>query len=84
MPPSEYWLAPERKNETVDFLSNQIVLMEAITLGFLIAIAQLVFIGNLGDAPPRLSGDFWYVLVAFVGAMVWFALKMILRFRKTD
>jgi len=81
IPNRDYWLAPERREETVAFLSNQVVWIEAGTLAFLIAIAQLVFKENLGDAPPRLSGDFWYVLAAFVGATVWFCVKIILRFR---
>ena len=81
IPNRDYWLSPERRHETVAFLSNQVVWIEAITLAFLIAIAQLVFKENLGDAPPRLSGDFWYVLAAFVGATVWFTVRIILRFR---
>jgi len=84
IPHREYWLSPERREDTAEFLSDQILWIEAATLGFLMAIAQLVFKGNLGDASPRLSGDFWYVLVAFVGATLWFALRIILRFRRTD
>jgi hypothetical protein len=84
IPHREYWLSPERREGTVEFLSKQIVWLEALTLAFLIVIAQLVFKGNLGDAPPRLSGDFWYVLVAFVGATLWVAIGIILRFRRTD
>ena len=37
---------------------------------------------NLGDAPPRLSGDLWYVLAAFVGSVAPLSLRMILRFRR--
>ena len=84
IPNRDYWLSPERRQETVAFLSNQVVWIEAITLAFLIAIAQLVFKENLGDAPPRLSGDFWYVLAAFVGATVWFCVRIILRFRTRE
>jgi len=84
IPNREYWLAPERRRETVAFLSNQVVWIEAATLAFLIAIAQLVFKENLGDAPPRLSGDFWYIFAAFVGATVWFCVKILLRFRTTE
>lgn len=82
IPHRQHWLAPERRDDTVVFLSTQIVWMEAVTLGFLMAIAQLVFTKNLGDTPPRLSGDFWYLLVAFVGTMLWFVLRIVLRFRK--
>jgi hypothetical protein len=43
-------------------------------------IAQLVFRENLGGFPPRLPGEFWYVLAAFVAGMVWLALTIVLRF----
>ena len=84
IPHRDYWLAPERRQETVGFLSNQVLWMETATLAFLIAIAQLVFKENLGGSPPRLSGDFWYILAAFVGATVWFSARIILRFRTRE
>ena len=84
IPHRDYWLSPERRGETITFMSSQILWMEAATLAFLIAIAQLVFKENLGDAPPRLSGDFWYVLVPFVGVILWFSLRIILKFRRRD
>jgi hypothetical protein len=82
IPHREYWLSPERSEETVSFLADQILWIEALTLGFLVAIAQLVFKENLGEAPPRLSGEFWYVLVGFVAAVLWLATRIILRFRR--
>jgi hypothetical protein len=57
----------ERRDGTIGFTSNQMVWIEAVTLAFLILVAQLVFKESLGDAPPWLSGGFWYVLAAFVG-----------------
>ena len=84
IPHREYRLSPERREETIAFMSNKIIWMEAATLAFLMAIAQIVFKENLGDAPPRLSGDFWYVLVAFVGATLWFTARILLRFRRPN
>ena len=77
----DYWFSPERREESVGFLKNQMLWMETATLGFLVALAQIIFIENLGNAPPRLPGDFWYVLVAFVAAILWFSLRIVLRFR---
>lgn len=76
----DYWFSPERREESLEFLKNQILWMEAATLGFFVAMAQLIFRGNLGDAPPRLPGNFWYVLIAFVAAILWFSLRIVLRF----
>jgi uncharacterized membrane protein len=81
IPNREYWLAPERRAETVEFIAGQVVWIEIATLGFLMAIAQLIFIENLGGDAPRLSGDFWYVLVAFVCVVLWIGARIILRFR---
>lgn len=78
-----YWFSPERREESLEFLKNQILWIETATLGFFVAIAQIIFMENLGDVPPRLSDDFWYVLVAFVAAVLWFALRIILRFLRT-
>ena len=54
IPNREYWLADERRPETVEFISNHVIWIQAATLGFLIAIAQSVFLANMSDAAPRL------------------------------
>ncbi len=77
----DYWFSPEKREESLEFMKNQILWIEAATLGFFVAIAQLIFRGNLGDAPPRLPGNFWYVLIAFVATILWFSLRIALRFR---
>jgi uncharacterized membrane protein len=77
----DYWFSPEKREESLEFLKNQILWMEAATLGFFVAIAQFIFSGNLGDATSRLPGDFWYVLVAFIAVILWFSLRIVLRFR---
>ena len=76
----DYWFSPERQEESLEFMKNQILWMETATLGFFVAMAQFIFRGNLGDAPPRLPGDFWYVLIAFVAVILWFSVRIIRRF----
>ena len=82
IPHKVYWFSPERQEESRAFLRNQILWIETATLGFLVALAQLIFRENLGSAPPRLPGDFWYVLGAFVAAVLWFSVRIIRRFRR--
>jgi len=82
IPHRHYWLAPERRAETAEFLGNQVVWLEVLTLGFLIAVAQLTYVKNLGEGPPRLSNDFWYVLGAFVAATVWVSARIVARFAR--
>lgn len=81
IPNREYWLSGERRAETLDFISNQVMWIEAATLGFLMALAQIIFLTNTSDAAPRLSSDFWIVTVAFVAVVVWLSVKIVLRFR---
>ncbi|MCK4510554.1 DUF1648 domain-containing protein [bacterium] len=82
IPHKDYWFSPERQEESRAFLRNQILWIETATLGFLVALAQLIFRENLGSALPRLPGSFWYVLVAFVAAVLWFSVRIIMRFRR--
>ncbi len=82
IPHKDYWFSPERQEESRAFLRNQILWIETATLGFLVALAQLIFRENLGSALPRLPGSFWYVLVAFVAAVLWFSVRIITRFRR--
>jgi len=82
IPHKEYWFSPERQEESRAFLRDQILWIETATLGFLVALAQLIFKENLGSALPRLPGNFWYVLVAFVAAVLWFSVRIIRRFSR--
>ena len=82
IPHKDYWFSPERQEESRAFLRNQILWIETATLGFLVALAQLLFRENLGSALPRLPGNFWYVLVAFVATVLWFSVRIITRFRR--
>ncbi len=77
----DYWFSPERRGESLEFLKNRILWIETATLGFLVALAQIIFRESLGDAPPRLSGDFWYVMIVVVVAVLWLGLQIVLRFR---
>jgi uncharacterized membrane protein len=81
IPNRQYWLASERRDESVSFIRTQVMWMETATLVFLMAIAQIIFTLNLSGAPRRLPGDFWIVAVAFVAVIVWFAARIMLRFR---
>jgi len=82
VPHKDYWFSLGRQEESWAFLRSQILWMETATLGFLVALAQLIFRENLGSALPRLPDGFWYVLVAFVAAILCFSVRIITRFRR--
>ncbi len=82
IPNKHYWFSPERQEESRAFLRDQILWIETATLAFLVALAQLLFRENLGSALPRLPGSFWYVMIAFVAAVLWFSVRIIRRFSR--
>ena len=81
IPNPEYWLTPERRRETLRYTWTRVVWLEAATLAFLIAIAEIIFRANRGAGPPTLTRDFFIVLVAFVVAIIWQSVSMMLKFR---
>ena len=46
IPNRHYWMASERRDESVGFLRTHVLWMEAATLVFLIAVAQIIFSAN--------------------------------------
>jgi uncharacterized membrane protein len=83
VPNAAYWLAPERRQKTVTFLRAQVLWIVTATLGFLIAIAQLLFAINQRGASPTLPRNFWIIIVAFAAAVIWFALRIAIRLSGT-
>jgi len=83
LPNRDYWLAPERRRESVAFVARTVVWIENATLVFLIALAEIVFRANLAHGPTRLPlPTVWAILVAFVAALTWLVVRIYARFRK--
>ena len=80
LPNRDYWLAPERRQQTLDFLSRGFLWFAAATLALMIDLFHQVFEVNLrGGGPlahPKLS------LGLYVGFAVVFAVALQLRFRQ--
>jgi len=77
MPNRDYWFATERHEETWLKVSTFSLWMAAVTLAFLIAVAEAMFRANLADTTtPRLGPMFWWALGVYLGMMavgtVWF------------
>ena len=72
LPNKEYWLAPERRAETIDYLSRQAIRFSSMLLAFLCYAHWLVVKANQ-ITPPTLSSR-WFIggLVVFlVATLVW-------------
>jgi uncharacterized membrane protein len=83
IPNKDYWLAPERRAGSLRFVWGQILWLEAATLAFLLAVAEVVFRTNLGGDPAVLpTPNFAILLVIFVVVTGWLSLRILLRFRR--
>jgi uncharacterized membrane protein len=82
MPNRDYWLAQERRGESLGFLWTRTIWIEVTTLAFLIVVAQFIFRANLAGGGPRLTGDFALVIIAFVAAVIWQSVDLIRRFSR--
>ena len=80
IPNRDYWLAEVRRRATVDYVTEQFLWMECLTLAFLIAVAQTIFKANLRGGAPTLPQDFWVSLVAFIAGVGWICVRIVTRF----
>ena len=79
IPRRDYWLAPERRTETARTLRSYGLLLAGLTSFFFLAMHLLVVAANEAQ-PPRLSRDFWWLLVAFLGAVGGMSVHLYRRF----
>jgi uncharacterized membrane protein len=80
LPNKEYWLAPERRAETLAFFEKQFAWFGCVFLLLLFSVMELVMQGNLSPTPQLSTGPFLLLISAFVlFTMVW-SLAMLRRF----
>jgi len=79
IPRRDYWLAPERRDETARTLMRFGLLMVGFESLFFLAIHLLVVAANESQ-PVRLSNDVWWLLVAFLATTGVFLFKLYRRF----
>jgi len=71
MPNREYWFAPQRSEKTWVKVSTFALWMAAVTLAFLIAVAEVMFRANLANpTAPRLGVSFAWVVGGFIVVML--------------
>jgi hypothetical protein len=81
LPKKEYWLAPERKDETMRYLSETMLRLHNITITFLIATMHMTIKYNTSGQKidPELFG---ILFVAFIGYTVLWSVWLIVRFMR--
>ena len=81
LPNRDYWLAPERKQETLANICASLIGFANVTMLFMLGVMILTFRANL--APEKsLSNWFWFYLIAYLLYTVIWTVMIILRYRR--
>jgi uncharacterized membrane protein len=84
VPNKEYWLAPERREDTIAFFKAQFAWFGCAFLAFLLVVNQLVFKANQ-TLPRHLDNtEFVIALFAFLAYVGIWTVRLVLRFSKTN
>ncbi len=66
MPSKDYWLAPERKDESLALVARQLLIMGNATLCFVMLLFKFIIDANLvEDSPPTLGWGTWVAAGAY-------------------
>ncbi len=79
LPHREYWLAPERRDETHAYLLRHALWLACMQMLLVIALHLLVVEANRQD-PPRLSNAVWGLLFCFIAGIAAWLVTMIRHF----
>lgn len=80
LPNKNYWLAPERKKQTLNSLSIFFIWMGNVAIIFFMVIFNLAYQVNV--SPNDKSYNFWIALILFIIANVYMIYHLFKRFRK--
>ena len=79
IPNRDYWMADERKAETIEYVNNAAIRMGIATMALMVFVMQYAFEANL-QQEPRLSGNAgWALVLYFLFLAVWLV-KFLKRF----
>lgn len=81
MPHKDYWLAPERRRESLAMLGQQLLWMGTATVVFMAYALELVIQANL-DPAPRLGGGFVWALGLYLAAVLAWTVWLIRHFNR--
>jgi uncharacterized membrane protein len=84
LPKKDYWLAPERREGTFLFFSEQMLLFGNATFLFLIVTFQLAIQANLTDASRFSSETMWILLGGYLLFVAIWLVRFVLKFKGVD
>jgi uncharacterized membrane protein len=82
VPNRSYWLAPERRAQTIRFLSRQMVTFASLVILFLCYVQWLVVKANAHTPPAMNQSAFLVGLAVFLGCTFSWVLRVLRRFAR--
>ena len=82
LPNKDYWLAPARRQETMDRITDQMFFFGATSIFLLDAISFLCFSANLMPVPAMPVALLWGMLVGFILLNLFWTTYMLRSFRR--
>lgn len=83
LPHKAYWLAPERREETVRIISAYLLWLGIATLALISHVMGVAMAANL-EPEPRLGDTFWWALGLYLGFVAVWLVAFIRHFYRTD
>ncbi len=84
LPNKEFWLSPERREDTLTFLRAQIAWLGCVLLAFLLFVMELVFRANLHTPPQLNTAVFVPALLAFLAFSTTWTIRLVFHFFRTE
>jgi hypothetical protein len=81
IPNRDYWLAPQRREQTMEFLRRQMMALGIVHLLLAVFTVQLAILANL-QQESRLHGSMWWALGSYFLFVSLWLIHLVLHFRK--
>jgi uncharacterized membrane protein len=81
LPNKAYWLSPQRRGETHEFLVNHFAAFGAATLTLIIIVFQLAILANIPGNAPSMPPLIWVLLVAYLAFSGLWIVRLLAKFR---
>ena len=81
LPNREYWLAPERREQSIADIGNSLLRIGQATVLFLLVVMLDTFEANL-HPPVQLTLPFWPLLLLYLAVITWQTVWLLRRFRR--
>lgn len=79
IPHKEYWLAAERREQTLDYVVAWLLWFGSLNLVLILGIFRQAHLSQLGEAGPS---TLWPILAMYMAGSIVFVARMFIRFRR--